>query len=53
MPGGVARVQQAILEPVGVRENLVGLFAVAHELLDSEVADGNIKMKRRCHCDGR
>src|SRR3546814_7197597 len=43
--------QETVLEDVGVRENRVGLRAVAHVLLDAEIRHPEIEMECRTHAD--
>src|SRR5262249_30769960 len=49
---GFARVEHAVLEAVGVREDPVRLLGVAHVLLDAEVVDGQVEVQGGGHADG-
>ena len=43
----VARIQHAVLEGIGVREDGVGLLGVAHVFLDAEVRHPQVEVQRR------
>src|SRR3546814_20651115 len=49
----LARDQIAVVEPVIVREHLVGLGRVAHIFLDAEIGHPGIEMERRAHAQDR
>ena len=51
--GLVSRVEHAVTEGVGVREDFVSFFGVGHVLLNAEVGDGGVEVQRGAHGDGR
>lgn len=47
--GRLARVQHALVEGVGMREDGVGLLGVRHVFLDAEVGHPEVEVQRRAH----
>src|SRR3989454_11903596 len=46
---GVARMQIAIFEVIGMRKDFIGFLGVSHVLLYSKVVNGNVEVERRSH----
>src|SRR5437870_10719630 len=46
---GVARMQIAIFEVIGMWKNFIGFPGVPHVLLYSKVVNGNVEVERRSH----
>ncbi len=45
----IARVQRAVGEAIGVREDRIGLLGMAHIFLDAEIRHRQVEMQRRRH----